>query len=178
MKVIFHNSIIRKIAWTQGRELNRDLRGDSAVVGSYGNRRESAQKRMCLEGGVDHPGTLTQIQSLSFVVFIKHSLSSHSNLFLFHFCPLVLLFLPPKAIQGSAFSTQGLKYKHQGLLFFFLSFISYWSTVDLQCCVSFRCTAKGFGYTYTYICSFQILFPYGLLQNIEQSPLCYTVGLY
>ena len=29
------------------------------------------------------------------------------------------------------------------LLFFFnLVFILYWSTLDLQCCISFRCTAK------------------------------------
>ena len=31
-----------------------------------------------------------------------------------------------------------------------------WSTIDLQCCVSFRCTAKWSGYTYIYI---YILFP-------------------
>ena len=35
--------------------------------------------------------------------------------------------------------------------------------VDLQWGVRFRCTA-------------QILFPYRLLQNIESSSLCYTVG--
>ena len=47
---------------------------------------------------------------------------------------------------------------------------------DLQCCVSFRCTAKCFIYTYIYISIlFQILFPFSLLQNIEQSSLCYTV---
>ena len=42
-------------------------------------------------------------------------------------------------------------------------FILYWTIVDLQCWVSFRCTAKWFSYTYTYIHSFQILFPYSLL---------------
>ena len=36
----------------------------------------------------------------------------------------------------------------------FLILILYWSIVDLQCCVSFRGTAKWFSYTYTYICSF------------------------
>ena len=45
------------------------------------------------------------------------------------------------------------------LLFFFLIFILYWSIVGLQCCVSFRCTAKWFSYTYTYISSFSDSFP-------------------
>ena len=54
--------------------------------------------------------------------------------------------------------------------------ILYWSIVDLQCCVSFRCTAKWIMYAYTYIYSFSDLFPYKLLQNIEYSSLCYTVG--
>ena len=50
----------------------------------------------------------------------------------------------------------------------------YWSIVDLQC-VNFWCTAKWF--SYTYICFlFHILFHYGLLQDIEYSSLCYTVG--
>ena len=43
------------------------------------------------------------------------------------------------------------------------------------CCffLSFRYTAKWF----SYICiHFQVLFLFGLLQNIEQSSLCYTVG--
>ena len=53
----------------------------------------------------------------------------------------------------------------------------YWSIADLQCCVSFKGTAKWFHYTCTYIfIIFQILFPYSLLQNIEYSSLCYTVG--
>ena len=53
----------------------------------------------------------------------------------------------------------------------------YWSIADLQCCVSFKGTAKWFHYTCTYIfIIFQILFPYRLLQNIEYSSLCYTVG--
>ena len=51
-----------------------------------------------------------------------------------------------------------------------------WNIVDLQCCIGFRCTAQWFSYTYIYIYFFQILFPYRLLQNIEYSSLCYTVG--
>ena len=35
----------------------------------------------------------------------------------------------------------------------------YWSIVDLQCCVSFRCTAKWISYTYTHIYSFLDYFP-------------------
>ena len=47
--------------------------------------------------------------------------------------------------------------------------------VDLQCCVSFKCIAKGFSYIYVL---FHILFHYGLLQDIEYSSLCYTAGPY
>ena len=34
---------------------------------------------------------------------------------------------------------------------FILYLLFYWSIVDLQCCVSFKCTAKWFSYTYVYI---------------------------
>ena len=65
--------------------------------------------------------------------------------------------------------------------------------VDLQCCVSFKCTAQWFTHTHIYVCvcvcvcvyiyiyiyiiPFRILFPYSLLQNIEYSSLCHTVDL-
>ena len=45
-----------------------------------------------------------------------------------------------------------------------------------ECFVSFRYTAKCFSYTYTYNILFQILFQCRLLQDIEYSFLCYTVG--
>ena len=38
---------------------------------------------------------------------------------------------------------------------------------DLQCCVSFRSTARWISYTYTYSHFFKILFPYRSLQSIE-----------
>ena len=62
-------------------------------------------------------------------------------------------------------------------LFVFVFCISfYWSIVDLQCCVSFRCTAKVIQlYVYIYSFFFKIFFSYRLSQNIEQSSLCYTV---
>ena len=73
----------------------------------------------------------------------------------------------------------------QFILFFFLILkfylftylFFYWSIVDLQCCTSFRCTAKWFSYTHTHIyILFQIHFPYRLLHKIKYSSLCYTVG--
>ena len=39
------------------------------------------------------------------------------------------------------------------LIFLNLIFILYWGIVDFPCCVSFRCTAKWFSYTYMYIYS-------------------------
>ena len=58
-----------------------------------------------------------------------------------------------------------------------------WSIVNLQCCVSFRCTAQWFNYMCVCVCVcvcacvlFQILFPYGLLQSIPYSFVCYTAG--
>ena len=42
--------------------------------------------------------------------------------------------------------------------------------VDLQCCISFMCTAKWFSYTIPII--FQILFSYRLLQNTKFLVLC------
>ena len=41
----------------------------------------------------------------------------------------------------------------------FKNFVLHWSIVDKQCCVSFRCTAKWFSYTYTCIYSFSNSFP-------------------
>ena len=58
----------------------------------------------------------------------------------------------------------------------------FFNVVDLQWCVSFRCTAKWFRYIYmcvcvcVYICSFSDSFPSWLLQNVEYSSLCCAVG--
>ena len=52
---------------------------------------------------------------------------------------------------------KGLKLKPNLLPLFFLSF--YWSIVDLQCCVNFRCTAKWICYTCTHTHSFLDSFP-------------------
>ena len=62
-------------------------------------------------------------------------------------------------LLGRAGSSSSLVLRHyttpagmEGVLFFFKYFN--FIIVDLQCCVSFRCTAKWFSYTYTYIHSF------------------------
>ena len=67
--------------------------------------------------------------------------------------------------------------KKGGAPFFWLV-LFYWSIVDLQYCVSFKCTVNWFGYScthththiyiYIYII-FSILFHYSLLQDIENS---------
>ena len=59
------------------------------------------------------------------------------------------------------------------LFFFLLNYFFNWIIVDLQCCVSFRYTAKWFSYTYIYL-FFQTLY-YKLLQNTGYRSLCYTV---
>ena len=60
-----------------------------------------------------------------------------------------------------------------------LIYLFSWSIVDLQRCVSFRCTAQWFSFIYIYVyiyILFQILFLYRLLQNIVYSFWCCTVG--
>ena len=53
-------------------------------------------------------------------------------------------------------------------------FLFFLSIVDLQYCVSFRCTAKWFSSAYPFF--FQILFHYRVLQDIEYSSLFCTVN--
>ena len=48
--------------------------------------------------------------------------------------------------------------------------------VDLQNCVTFRCTAEVFQLSLYVSIFVQILFSYKLSQNVEQSSLCYSVG--
>ena len=59
-------------------------------------------------------------------------------------------------------------------LFKILCIYLYWSIVDLWCCVSFRCPAPWFSYTFICVCtcSFSILFHYSLLLV---SPSCLTL---
>ena len=54
----------------------------------------------------------------------------------------------------------------------FLHFSLYWSIYSwLTVLYSFSCTAKWFSYTYHVSILFQIIFPFRLLQNIEQTSL-------
>ena len=93
--------------------------------------------------------------------------------------PVVVIVAPYRIEKGILPSNElhGWYQREKIFVFCFLILFFYWSVVDLQRCVSFRCTAKWFSYIYTCIyILFQILFPYRLLQNIEYSSLCYTVG--
>ena len=51
---------------------------------------------------------------------------------------------------------------------YFQSFLFFWSIVDLQCCVSFRCIAKWmYMYMYIYSLFLKILFPYTAILLIK-----------
>ena len=63
------------------------------------------------------------------------------------------------------------KSNRRSLSFFFVKNLFCWS-IDEQCCISFRCTARWISHICKYIHSF---FPYRLLQTIEYIFLCYTV---
>ena len=83
-----------------------------------------------------------------------------------------------KEMKGSQIGKEEVKLSlfADAMIFFF-----HWSIINLQCCVSFWCTANWFNYTYiqlymyTYFFLFHILFHYSLLQDTEYSSLCYTV---
>ena len=54
----------------------------------------------------------------------------------------------------------------------------YWSTVDLQCCVSFRCTAKWISYTDTYVPSFFSFFSHLVITEYWfEFPMLYSRSL-
>ena len=54
----------------------------------------------------------------------------------------------------------------------------YWTVVDLQCCVSFRCTAKWIGYAYTYIHPFLDSFPVqAIIEYWVEFPVLYSRSL-
>ena len=64
------------------------------------------------------------------------------------------------------------------MYFILLKKFFYWSVVDLQCCVSFRCTAKWISYTYTYIHSFLGSFPiYVITEYWVEFPVLYSRSL-
>ena len=90
-------------------------------------------------------------------VFTCSLLSAHLCLHFFSLLDSSYTFPPynPKSGIGRSYGSSVFQFS--------LIFILYCSTLDLQYCVSFRCTAKWFSYTYTHIHLFQILFPYGLL---------------
>ena len=60
------------------------------------------------------------------------------------------------------------------VFFFFYkkTFALYWTIVDLQCCVSFKCAAKWLLCTYLFFFKF---FLFRLLQNIKQFPVIYAI---
>ena len=65
--------------------------------------------------------------------------------------------IPPCDVERDSRKGEGYSAKEKVMPFIFhiffqlnLIFILYWSIVDLQYCVSFRCTATWFGYTYIY----------------------------
>ena len=71
--------------------------------------------------------------------------------------------------------TKSVLFSLEAYLLSLFNFILYWSIVDWQCCVHFKCTAKWLLYIHTYPFFFNS-FPFRLLHNIEQRALCYTVG--
>ena len=63
-------------------------------------------------------------------------------------------------------------WKTRDWYFFFLN----WSIVDLQCRANLCCTAKCLRYTYIYFLVLNVLFHYGLSQDIQYGSLYCTAG--
>ena len=104
---------------------------------------------------------LSPLASLTLAYFLSQNSFPHLYFFestlpsSYSFTPVLLLILATAASLCVSFHFNCEK----NLFFFYLIFILYWNIVDLQCCVSFRCAAKWFSYTYTYIHSFSDSFP-------------------
>ena len=95
-------------------------------------------------------------------------------------------FQPRDQIQVSAWQTNTLPAKPQGKpkntgmgsLSLLCKFRKkyFWSIVDLQCCISFRCTAKWISYIYTHISILSnILFPLYNIQFSSVAQSCSTI---
>ena len=57
------------------------------------------------------------------------------------------------------------------------NFLFFWSRVDLQYCVSFKCTAKWISYACVQIYSFLDFFPHRPVQSIDTFPGLYSRSL-
>ena len=88
----------------------------------------------------------------------------------FYFVGYLVLFHKLILITWTNITSNHLQPKYAILvLSFFRNF--YWRIVDLQCCVSFRCTAQWIRYTYTYTYSFLSCFSHiGLYRVLSRVP--------
>lgn len=155
-EVSLSRDVRRQGAETRKQEGGWDAgtRGDKQSWGSRGSRmgHEVDQQEGAISGTLDFRsgGSGTHCRILSW---------DENVLFFFHHTCCFLLRLGKEAFLN-------------------LIFILHWNVVDLQCCDSFRCTAK-ISYAYTYISSFfQTLSPtgsYRILSSLSLLIIFYSV---